>query len=462
MGQVIASRRAVSDAVDTEKRSPAISLRGLLFTGLFLVLALAPIDNYFDEGRASAAGPSVNSKNFARYNVDKTLGDLKSRDAVASLGSTGTRSGGLSYPRPALERVVLSYNSDGRAQLPTLPNFDSSYRGRIAGSTSSDDYVFYTLDPQLQKFTKDIVERARAPHVAVVTMNPKTGEILSIAEKSSAVRNLSLYAGIPAASVFKLVTTTAALEHSQLEPLSPIRFRGGNYTLNQWNYLPNPRTDRRTMPLAEALGKSVNAVFARLALNHLSSDLLSLYSRQFGFNTFLRTELPLRNSNAIIPEQEYELSRTAAGFGEVTMSPVHAVTLMSGIANGGYLPRPMLIKEIISPNGDSKYEATPEPIARIMQRDTARKLMNMMEYTVTVGTSRNEFYSRGKRKVPFRVAAKTGTLAGDFPKGINHWFVAAAPIEDPQLAVAVLIVNPRSGGTKSSQLGRMLFDYFLK
>ncbi len=465
MGQVIASRAS--------KTSSTNYARVFLYGSLLLVLCLAPIDNYFEEGSAIAAGPALNSRNYPRSNLESTLGDLRSSQEITEVARNAGQIDGKGFggeqrklpqnqPRPNLERVNLDYDRSGRAQLPTLPKFESSYRGRIAAVSGRDDYVFYTLDPDLQQYTKQIVERARAPHVAVVTMNPRTGEILSIAEKSQAVRNLSLYSGIPAASIFKLVTTTAALERSPLGPLSAVRFRGGNYTLNQWNYKPNPRTDKRAMPLAEALGKSVNAVFARVALNHLSTDILSLYSRQFGFNSFLHTELPLRMSNASIPDGDYELSRTAAGFGEVSMSPVHAVTLMSGIANGGLLPRPLLIKEILHADGEIKYESSPETLARIMQRDTARKLMNMMEYTTTVGTSRHEFYSRGRRRTPYRVAAKTGTLSGDYPKGINHWFVAAAPLEDPQLAVAVLVVNPGSGGTKSSQIGRMLFERYVR
>ena len=88
--------------------------------------------------------------------------------------------------------------------------------------------------------------------------------------------------------------------------------------------------------------------------------------------------------------------------------------------------------------------------------------MNMMEYTVITGTSRSEFTKRGARRLPFRVAAKTGTLSGNSPEGTNHWFVAAAPIENPKLAVAVIVVNPRSGGTKASYLGRQMFEHYFK
>jgi cell division protein FtsI/penicillin-binding protein 2 len=60
-----------------------------------------------------------------------------------------------------------------------------------------------------------------------------------------------------------------------------------------------------------------------------------------------------------------------------------------------------------------------------------------------------------------RVAAKTGTLRGDNPSGINNWFVAAAPLEEPRIALSVIVVNPQTIDTKASHIGRLIIQKYL-
>jgi cell division protein FtsI/penicillin-binding protein 2 len=175
----------------------------------------------------------------------------------------------------------------------------------------------------------------------------------------------------------------------------------------------------------------------------------------------LSTDISLDSSKAFIPAGGFELGRTAAGFGQVTLSPIHAAALMSGIAHKGLLPRPALIERVVSPNGAVVYEQQPEMLTRIMSPATATRILDMMERTTTVGTSRKAFYDHRGRLLPnISVAAKTGTLSGTYPAGINNWFVAAAPIENPTLAIAVVVVNQGSYNIKASQLGRMFIQKY--
>ncbi len=393
------------------------------------------------------------------------LGDSLRPKGVAHLG-TSTKSkiqGGAVFPAPRLERVSLRFHQDGGVQLPTLPRFGSTFQNKVAGITNSNDYVFYTVQPQLQAFTETMVRSSNAPHVAAVVMDPKTGRILAVADKSSSIPELSLHAGFPAASLFKLVTTSAALEEGFIEPDSLIKFRGGTYTLDKWNYKPDPRRDKYAMTVMEALGKSCNPVFARIALRWLSPRTLRDYAQIFGFNEDLQSDLDLPRSTAQIPDEDYQLGRTAAGFGEVNISPIHAATLMSGIANGGLLPRPNIIDRVISPSGAVKYNGQPEYLKRILRPNTAKTLLHMMEATTTIGTSRKEFMSRNKPVLPgIDVAAKTGTLKGTNPPGLNNWFIAAAPIENPQVAVSVIVVNPGGTSSRASHVGKRLIEKYFE
>lgn len=371
------------------------------------------------------------------------------------------QTGARAYPVPALERVDLRVGQAGTVLLSELPRMNTLLDGKVASMTARNEFVFYTLNPDLQSFAQNLVQSAKAPHVAFVAMDPASGRILAMSGKSSSLVHPELYAGFPAASLFKLVTSTAAVERAGLSPETMIGFRGGTYTLNAWNYAPGMGRDTRLMSLSEALARSCNPVFSRVAIRFLNPEVLRSYVRAFGFNTNLRFDLPLPPSAAKIPDEGYELGKTAAGFGEVTFSPIHAAAVMGGIANGGLMLRPALIESVVAQDGAVIYQQHPETLTRLMAAGTAQTLLSMMEKTTTIGTSRRAFMVRNSPLMPdIPVAAKTGTLRGDNPEGINNWFVAAAPAENPRLAVAVLVVHPLGNHLKASQLGRQFIQKF--
>ncbi|RIL10420.1 MAG: hypothetical protein DCC75_04385 [Proteobacteria bacterium] len=398
-----------------------------------------------------------------------TLGEIKSREAPVQLSSNALSKLDLSVssriPQAGsvkLERLELRTTATGTIRLLGLPEANTTLLNRIAGVTSGDDYVFLSLDPRLQAYTDQVVKQAKAPHVSVVVMDPRTGKILALSDKSSTIPELSLHAGFPAASLFKIITAAAALEKGTIKPLTKIFFRGGNYTLDKWNYKPS-RHDKRSMTVAEALGKSVNPVFGRIALQLLSPRIIRSYTNSFGFNSSLDFDVELPTSKAHIPESDFSLSRTAAGFGDVYISPIHAAAIVSALANRGVMPRPYLVDKVVSPSGNLLYASQPSALQRIVQEKTADLLLQMMEYTTTVGTSSREFRYKNKpvlKGIP--VAAKTGTLSGRNPKGINNWFVATAPLHDPQVAVSVIVVNPGGISSKASHIGRLMIQKFFE
>ena len=373
------------------------------------------------------------------------------------------KTGGRVAVPGALEAVEVYLTRNGEIVLGNFPRFSTGYGGKLASKSSAQQIALYTLDPKLQKLASELVRQADAPHVAIVAMEPDSGRILALAQKSSSIPNLLTHAGFPAASLFKVVTTAAALEQTDLEADSVIRFRGGTYVLERWNYLPDPKRDRNMMTIQEALGRSCNAVFGRIALKNLGPDTLRQYVQSFGFNQPLKFERPLPVSRAEVPSESYELSRTAAGFGEVRISPIHAAVMMSGVANEGIMPRPYLVDKVLSSSGATLFESQPQMSARMIQRDTARKLLRMMESTTTKGTSRKDFMSKNRPVLgDIEVAAKTGTLRGTNPAGLNQWFIAAAPIKDPKIAVSVIVLDPRSSKSRSGRIGRMLIEQYLK
>lgn len=446
-----------------QSKPKAFGLLGFAFlTLLSLCIFLGLSDD--KKSLANAAGGDIFNQNIG-FTSAQNLADLK-RSSLYLKGDSGQRAqaGPLLFPPPVLESVALRVNPRGALTLTSLPDFTTRFGGKVAGRTQKNDFIFYTLDPVLQVEVEKLVAKTRAPHVAIVAMDPKSGRVLAIADKSSSVRNLSLHAGLPAASIFKIVTAAAAVERANLEPDSVIKYRGGTYILNQWNYKPNPRADKRSMSVSEALGKSCNPVFSHIALRFLNAPLMRHYAKLFGFNNSLKFDVPLPASTAVVPDSDYELGRTAAGFGEVRMTPVHAAALMAGIANQGVLSRPILIDRVVTPEGEVVYNAHTELLGRIVEPDTAETVLEMLESTVTVGTARKEFTRKSKPVLPgIKVAAKTGTLRGSNPSGINNWFVAAAPVSNPQIAISVVVVNPPGSYSHASQLGKeVLREFFGK
>ncbi|NMC62497.1 MAG: hypothetical protein GYA55_04945 [SAR324 cluster bacterium] len=404
--------------------------------------------------------PSIKSSKTTSTNSSLSESTIKTEPAIEKTNpKTSAPKYRLSLPPVPLR---ISYQSNGRAVLNQIPRFDLGDKSQVTGETSDNEIVYFTLEAELQRYADRLIQKARAPHIAMVVMQPSTGKILAIAEKSSTYNDLSLHSGFPAASLFKVITAAAAVEQAGMSPMQSISFRGGNYTLSQWNFNPDPRKDQRQMSAAEALGRSCNPVFGRIALNYLNAFELRNYARLFAFNEAIPFEAVLPQSSAFVPVDAYELSRTAAGFGAVRISPVHAATIMSAIANQGLMPQPILIEKIVSENGEIKYRSRPTLLKRTVRPETARTLLNMMEYTTTIGTSRREFGESKQNKLKnLRVAAKTGTLRGDNPSGLNHWFIATAPIENPKVAVAIVAVDGGGLDSKPSHLGRLLMEKYI-
>jgi cell division protein FtsI/penicillin-binding protein 2 len=121
-----------------------------------------------------------------------------------------------------------------------------------------------------------------------------------------------------------------------------------------------------------------------------------------------------------------------------------------------------LIDKIVSGDGTITYKSQPEAITRIVAPKTATVLLDMMEYTTTMGTSRGAFMHKKRKLLPFDVAAKTGTLSGTNPEGVNHWFVATAPIKNPRIALSVIVVNAPGSGVKASRLGKSVIEQYLR
>lgn len=340
-----------------------------------------------------------------------------------------------------------------------------------------------TVDPSLQKTTDAILRMHHIPEAAVVLMDVQTGKILVYASRleKGPARDLCVEATAPAASVFKVVTGSSLVENAAMTPDRKECYSGGEQRIHEQDLVRDPKRDRWCTTLAGAMGRSINTVFARLALESLPPKKLEETARALGFGAPLPFDLPVQTSALAFPDDNLGYARTAAGFWNTTLSPIHAAWLSATIARGGEPVRPVLVGEIADEKNKIEWTA-PTGLAqkRALRPESAQAVATMMESTVSDGTSYRAFHDgHGKSFLPgITVAGKTGTLTDGPQQRFYTWFTGFAPSkpyappegtvkdgEKPpqprQVAVAVLVVNEPTWTVKANVVAReVLRAYF--
>ena len=123
--------------------------------------------------------------------------------------------------------------------------------------------------------------------------------------------------------------------------------------------------DRRCETLAYGLGKSQNAILAKLASRHLTAAQLARVGHAFGFEETIPFDVPVEPSHLDVPADALEFARTAAGFWHSTLSPMHGALLAAAIANHGEMPAPTLVERAF----DAKGKEMPREVAVSVAQD---------------------------------------------------------------------------------------------
>ncbi len=301
-----------------------------------------------------------------------------------------------------------------------------------------------TLDPTLQRKLTRLLADYRVPWAATVLLEPRTGRVLAMAEhsqKEKGASGIALRAIGPAASVFKIITASALLQRG-VGPEETVCYHGGKHRIAKKNLADDPRRDRRCLTLTAAMGHSANVVFAKLADRGLTPELLRAEADRWLFNGTIPFVRQVEISTAGIPDDPFALATTAAGFGEVRLSALHAALIAAVVANGGVLVPPELLESVQGALPPARPDAR-----RVVEQPVAEALARMLRTTTTEGTARKIFRrDRWSRRSPLRevqVAGKTGSLSEKSPYRDYSWFVGYAPADEPQVVVATVVVNER-------------------
>jgi peptidoglycan glycosyltransferase len=352
-----------------------------------------------------------------------------------------------------------------------------------------------TLEPSLQRAAERLLRSAKPVEGAVVAIEPKTGRILTFSAISASGSSFDVLAQarLPAASLFKVVTTTALFENTKLSPQDEVCINGGVHGIERRHLEPAHGAGSECGPFAWALGHSKNAVFAQLATRMLTREDLLRTAERLGFNSKLSLDdggEQAELGKLSVPYNDLDFARAAAGFQGSSLSPLGAAYLMTLIARGGdpvslrlhepaseppaaldaaespLAPRPSPLASDSPPVSDA-----PAPLAarlslltRPFSARTAQRLTRMLEVTIETGTSRHAFTAPdGKRYLRgIRVAGKTGTLRpGQGEDTMTSWFTGFAPSRSPEIVVTVMLVNGHTYRRKANELARdLLRTYF--
>jgi penicillin-binding protein A len=307
--------------------------------------------------------------------------------------------------------------------------------------------VLYTLDTELTRSVFKILHDGKIALGHVILLDPDTGRVLTYAS-TDAVQfpPNKLY---PAASLVKIITAAAALDADPGLAKIPCRFRGSPYALTPKSLDP-PRSGNE-ISLRNALASSNNQCFAQLAVHAVGEAPLIEAISRFGW---LSEPAPAHPAGKVDPgEDRFGIGRLGCGLAGSRITPMHAAQLAATLARGE-LVAPHWIEGVYDANGRELLLPASATPRQVMTRELTDDLRAMLTDTTLKGTARRAFRKRNGKPLlgPVKVAGKTGSLSGTDPKGRYEWFVGVAPADDPEIAVAVLVVQSERWWRSASQI----------
>jgi cell division protein FtsI (penicillin-binding protein 3) len=341
----------------------------------------------------------------------------------------------------------------------------------VDGST-----VVTTIDTALQHKTEQIISRARAAtgakSVSAIVMDPKTGEILALAnapdfdpnirpkgdgQDEQMRRNRAINDVYDPGSVFKVVTWSAALEEKLARPDEKIDCLGGKIKI--YDRVIRDSHPHGVLTVSDALAKSSNIAAIKLA-QRLGNQRLAAWVDRFGFGKPTGVELPGERAGIVRDVKKWHgTSYASIAMGhEIGVTALQAVAALATIANQGVWVQPHIIQKVVGPDGQLVRETQPET-RRVISSDTARTVSSMLESVVTKGTARNAM-----QLASYTAAGKTGTAQKVDPhtKAYSQTkyvasFAGFVPAKNPRFAIIVMLDEP-VGAHQGGQVAAPLFS----
>jgi peptidoglycan glycosyltransferase len=408
---------------------------------------------------------------------DTTLrGSILDRNGVVLANSTtdGKKQERI-YPYGSLYSQVIGYNSRtyGKSLLEAQYNNDllnireftpiQDLKEKLTGEQKTGNNLYLTLDHKLQVKAEQLIGDKNG---AIVVMRPKTGEILAMVSKPDFDPNSAKltqqwqeliestsHPFLPRAtqglyvpgSTFKVLTAAAAVENG----MDGRTFNDRGSTVIDGKTIKNFEGHAYGMlDLKSALAVSSNVAFAQIGVDLGEKNLKDIMARA-GMNKEIPFDIMVNPSRFPYKSMsKTDLAAAGMGQGKLQVTPLHMAMIASGIANNGIMMKPYLADRVVSASQNTLKETKPVIFSRIMAPETAAKVKSMMQYVVETGTG------KGAAIKGIGIAGKTGTaeneLSGKQKNKEHAWFICFAPVNDPQIAVAVVLEYSGSTGGKAA------------
>lgn len=330
--------------------------------------------------------------------------------------------------------------------------------------------VVLTLDYQVQKVAYEGLKNKRGTAVA---LDPRTGDVLALVSQPGFDPNsldqnwgeLSSRSGspfvnrafalYPPGSTMKVITSAAIL-------------RSGVNTGDLYNCtgstIINGQVIREQNDKAHgwvnydtALADSCNTYFATFGVQGGDTQFLNA-AKGFGFGQSIPFELPISLSQitnqATVPKQLNTnlLAASTFGQGEVLVSPFHMALVTAGIANQGVIMAPHIVDQVMDDQQNVLYKTRPESWITALSNEEASKIKSAMIAAVNDGTAAPGGI------LGIQVAAKTGSAEPGGNDKTHAWYIAFAPAEAPQIAVAVMVEHGGTGGGAAAPIARAMIE----
>ncbi|MGI9075401.1 MAG: penicillin-binding protein [Bryobacteraceae bacterium] len=318
--------------------------------------------------------------------------------------------------------------------------------------------VGLTIDSQLQQVAEEALRASvisnHAAHGSLVAMNPKTGEILALAnyptydpnerlhfgELPRGREDLAVVAPFEPGSVFKVITLSAALETTRLRPETIINCGNGSMTI--FGRVVHDHKSYPALSMEDVLAKSSNIGAIRIGMTVGTKNLYD-YIRRFGFGRRTGIELPAEAPGMVRPLARWQptsIGSVPMGH-EISVTSVQLAQAGSVIANGGFLVHPHLVAWKQAPGGAREKAKVSRPVQVLQPQNVMTMRMMMHRVTMPGGTAQRVHISG------YTLAGKTGTAQiYDFAHRVythkyNASFLGFAPMENPVIVIVVTVTG---------------------
>ncbi len=377
--------------------------------------------------------------------------------AAHVVGMVGTEGKGL-------EGLELAFDDELSGQNASLSGFRDAKGRKLLVQGALDPVerqgaaVTLTLDRHLQyvaeKALGRAVDEAKAVAGMAVVLDPKTGEILALANQprfnpnvpgthaTATIRNRAALDTFEPGSTMKAFVIAAALEEKAIKADEAFFCENGAWRIGR--HTINDTHEYAWLSARGILQVSSNICTAKVA-QALGREQLVRYYHAFGFAERTGLALP-GEGRGVIPFPKAEVALATQSFGQgMTATAVQLAAGYGALANDGVLMRPYLVQKVVDPDGVVLLENRPTELRRVVSPKVARQVVGMLESVVT-----KEGTAPKAAMEEYRVAGKTGTAqkADPVARGYSDKriasFIGMVPAENPRAVILVVVDEPKT------------------